>query len=127
MGQSLSIDNIMIKINQTTKIVAIIIVTIATIVQWIILVERSWAAVWGWYKFQGYGGGGQITVGKSSQLLFYLLSITVAAVALILSGREDNNKTARICKKIARIALTGLVVGMIYWTIMLASPLVSFR
>src|SRR6266702_1887908 len=28
------------------------------VLQWRIVLERSWAAAWAWYKFVEYGGGG---------------------------------------------------------------------
>jgi len=39
------------------------IVAIAAALQWSVVLERTWAAVWAWYKFAGYGGGGHIVVG----------------------------------------------------------------
>jgi len=32
------------------------IIAIAAILQWSVVIERAWAAVWAWYKFAGYGG-----------------------------------------------------------------------
>ena len=50
--------------------VAIACVGVVAILQWAIVLERSVAAVWAWYKFVGYGGGGHISLGQTTPMVF---------------------------------------------------------
>src|SRR5258705_12202359 len=54
------------------------VVAIAAALQWSVVLERSWAAVWAWYKFTGYGAGGHIVVGRPVQVVFLLGSCVFA-------------------------------------------------
>ena len=97
-------------------------------IQWSVLLERTWAVIWGWYKFYGYGGGGQITVGTSAQILFYLISCVTALIGLLLSRISTYDDKGLCCqKRLSRFGAYTLVTGIIFWTLILISPLVTFR
>lgn len=104
-----------------------LLILIAALAQWSLLLERTWAAIWAWYKFYGYGGGGHITVGKNTQILFYILSIILALVGLMLSHQSNNYIASRVRKKLIRLGSFALVLGTLFWTVILMSPFVMFR
>lgn len=95
--------------------------------QWAVILERTFAAAWQWYKFQGYGDPGYITVGGVSQLIFYFLSATSAWVGFTAPRMQASKSSLPIIKKIGNVSAVTLIVGMIFWAGMLMSPLVKFR
>ena len=101
-------------------------VLLVAIVQWVVIFDRTGAAVWDWYKFSGYGGGGHITVGKNSQTIFYVLSAVAAAAGIVLARNWDTDGD-QLLRRAMRIGAWALVVGLSFWTAILASPLASFR
>ncbi|MCK9296644.1 MAG: hypothetical protein M0P70_16355 [Desulfobulbaceae bacterium] len=104
-----------------------LLITIVAVVQWAVVLERSWAAIWGWYKFYGYGGG-QITVGTNTQILFYILSTFFVCVGLKLSRLQaQDDRSGRAVQKLCYTGALLLVIGMLFWTIILISPLAVFR
>ena len=105
------------------KTFGVAVVALAAVLQWIVVLERCWAAAWQWYKFTGYGGGGYITVGPSTQVVFFVLSTVIALAGFILS-RYAEHGTAALASKIGAISL---LVGMIVWAAVLISPLAVFR
>ncbi|MGR8980507.1 MAG: hypothetical protein ACU84H_10510 [Gammaproteobacteria bacterium] len=116
------------KKNRIVLLSGTLLVLVVAVAQWVVLLERASAGVWEWYKFYGYVGGGRITVGLSTQVLFYLLSSVVAFVGLLLSHMSnDDDAISRIRKKFSRLGALSLVIGMIFWTLILISPLVVFR
>jgi hypothetical protein len=92
-------------------------------VQWAVVLERTVAAGWSWYKFHGYGDDGYITVGATSQILFYVLSLAAAGTGILLSRSAGQDARATLMGKIASRALIGAAV---FWSALLASPLVVF-
>jgi len=112
---------------RVAQLLGIPFVLIAAVVQWAVLLERTLAVVWEWYKFHGYGGS-QITVGKNTQVLFYLLSSLTALIGLIFSRQAgDAGASELIRRKVSRISVLAIVIGMLFWTVILLSPLVTFR
>ncbi len=110
------------------KLLASLVILLAAIVQWVVLLERGWAAGWSWYKFHGYGEGGYITVGRKSQTIFYILSCTLALVGLLLPRLfNQSEKMASFLIRVSRFGAVLLIVGVICWTALLLSPLVVFR
>lgn len=109
------------------QLVITLFVLIAAIVQWMVLVERTWSLIWEWYKFYGYGDG-QITLGKNTQILFYLLSSLTALVGYMLSRcTDEDDPVSHIRRRLNRISALALVLGMLFWTGILISPLATFR
>jgi hypothetical protein len=115
------------KRTRSVELIGTLLVVTAAFVQWAVLLEQTWAVIWAWYKFYGYGGGGHITVGKDTQLLFYMLSSLTAFIGLIISRLSNNDATSCIQKRLSRIGSFALVTGMLFWTTILMSPLVVFR
>lgn len=105
------------------KSLGAIAVVVAAIAQWAVLLDRGWDVAWQWYKFVGYGGGGYSTVGAPTQVVFFVLSTSLAVAGFVLS-RHAENRAARLASKGGAISL---VVGMIAWSAVLMSPATMFR
>ncbi len=98
------------------------ILVLLSILMWVIVFERCSAAIWAWYKFSApYGGGGQITVGIVSQLGFYALSVLLAATSFRLSHEPGS------WGRVALYTFRAVVVLVMVWSLILISPLASFR
>jgi hypothetical protein len=96
-------------------------------VQWGVVLERVWAAVWAWYKFVGFGGGGHIVVGRTTQLVFYVSSVLLAVLAYFLSEAELGDKGSRIWHCVARTTWLAVAACVVLWTLVLISPLAVFE
>ncbi len=105
------------------KMFGVAVVMLTAVLQWIVVLERCWAAAWQWYKFAGYGGGGYITVGLSTQIVFFILSATIALAGFVLS-RYVEQGTVALASKAGAVSL---FVGVIVWSAVLMSPLAVFR
>ena len=105
------------------------IVIIFALLQWLVILERGVAALWAWYQFHGYSGGGAITVGVRSQFTFYILIMVIAALGFWSSHSvsDNNHDRSRFLNRATRVATVAVVAGMILWTGLLLSPLASFR
>lgn len=99
---------------------------IAALLQWAVVLERSWAAVWAWYKFFGHGGGGHIVVGQTTQVVFILGSAVVAGIGYLLFKAESKITDSGIWKRLARFAWSSVTVCILFWIVLLVSPLVRF-
>ena len=102
------------------------IVAVASVLQWVVVLERAWAAVWAWYKFAGYGGGGRIDVGATTQALFLGGSATVAFVAYAVWKAERADAPSGPWARLAWLSYASIVVCTLFWVALLASPLVAF-
>lgn len=105
------------------KTLGVAVVVLAAVLQWIVVLERCWAAAWQWYKFTGYGGGGYITVGWPTQIIFFALSTVIASAGFVLSRYAEQGMAAMAPKAGA----ISLLVGMVVWAAVLISPLTVFR
>lgn len=117
----------MSKVNFIVRFIGVIIVVFAATAQWVVLVERTWALIWDWYKFNEFSG--HITVGKETQILFYFVSFLAASIGIVLLRFNANRKDmeAGISEKLCRLGVASLLLGAVYWTAILVSPLASFR
>ncbi len=95
--------------------------------QWAVVLERTWAAFWAWWKFSGYGGGGHIVVGQSTQLAFLAGSGVLAAVAYWLWRTEKTEDSSRFFRSVSRLASLSMLVCTLFWIGLLVSPLVRFQ
>jgi hypothetical protein len=104
-------------------------VIIFALLQWLIILERSVAALWAWYQFHGYGGGGTITLGVRSQVTFYFLTVVISALGFWFSWTVSDNNRDRsgFLNRAAGVAAVAMIAGMFLWSGLLLSPLVSFR
>jgi hypothetical protein len=102
------------------------VVAIAAALQWSVVLERSWAASWVWYKFAGYGGGGHIVVGRPVQVVFLLGSCLLACIGYALSRAELTAVGAGVWEKLARLAWSSIAVCTLLWFVLLLTPLVAF-
>ena len=106
-------------------LVGVPIVCVGTVVQWIVVLDRIREAVWGWYKFKGYGGGGELTVSAAAQLEFFVASAVLLGAALWMA------REARDCRRqvylLARATMWLLLIAVIVWAAVLGSPLVTWR
>ena len=114
-------------IARMSRIIFVVVAIFAAMFQWSILLERLIAAIWGWYKFQGYGGGGQITVAKSTQVMFYLFSSVLLLASVLLSRRTVDDVHEQWVVRAARFVSYSFAAGIVFWSLMLASPLVVWR
>lgn len=118
----------MSKVNYIFRFIGVIVVVLAATTQWIVLVERTWAIVWDWYKFDEFSG--HITVGKETQIIFYLGSFFAASIGVVLSrfyaNRRKDLKTG-VSEKLCHLGAASILLGVVYWTAILVSPLASFR
>lgn len=112
---------------QQFHLLATVLLIIIALIQWLVISERIWASVWEWYKFHGYGGSQGITVGASTQILFYILSSGFTFTGLQLSRKHDDQHDLRVQKKLNRFCAIALLSGMALWSLVLISPLVTFR
>ena len=108
-------------VSRLLKCAAVAICGLALAVQWCVVGERMVAAIWGWYKFLGYGGAEPLVVGREAQGLFYLLTVSFAAVALSVARSGVESQYA----KVARWEFRGLLAAAAVWTAVLMSPLVA--
>lgn len=100
---------------------------VSAIFQWLIIIERSYAAVWAWYKFYGYSPANPISVNEETQILFFVGSIAIALLALTTLRRGRLLEHERISRKFlvfGHWAGRAIIFGSIWWAILLASPLV---
>jgi len=106
----------------------LLILTVATvaILEWSVVIDRVCAAVWAWYKFVGYGGGGHVVVGRNTQVAFFLLSAVLAIVGYLLSKAEMGS-ASKVWSSVAQIGWLAIVVCVIFWNAFLATPLVTFH
>ena len=103
------------------------VVAIAAALQWSVVLDRSWAAVWAWYKFAGYdGGGGHIVVARPVQVVFLLGSCVLGCIGYALSRAELTAVGAGIWDKFARLAWSSIAVCTLIWFVLLMTPLVTF-
>jgi len=104
----------------------IALVAAAALLQWAVVLERTSAAVWAWYKFFGYGGGGHIVVGRTTQIMFVLGSCLVAAVGYALFRAESRGGGSRLWRGVSRFGWLSITVCTLCWIALLVSPLVKF-
>ena len=110
------------------QLFATVLVLFVATTQWLVILERVGACIWEWYKFYGYDSGRGITVGVSTQVMFYSLSSGIALVGLLISRKSNDDDTRlHFQKKMSRFGTIALVTGMIFWTLILISPFVTFR
>ena len=119
----------MSKFNLILRFIGVVVVMFVAIAQWAVLVERTWALVWDWYEFRGFSAGGHITVGKETQVMFYLASFLAASIGIVLSRFKVNRKEVKagVSERLGRLGAVSLLLGVAYWTVILVSPFASFR
>jgi hypothetical protein len=105
-----------------------IILTIAAvaILEWTVVIDRVCAAVWAWYKFVGFGGGGHVVVGRKTQMVFYILSIVLAIGGYLLSKAELSG-ASHAWRGVAQFGWLAIVVCAIFWSMFLLTPWVTFQ
>ena len=105
------------------KLAGLTVVAIGVVIQWSMVGERLYAAAWHWYKFKNYGGGGQIIVGRYTQMMFYVLTVALIGIAGLIFRTDKGSWQARV----ARYECGALLIALVAWSIVLASSLVVFR
>src|SRR5258706_130517 len=103
----------------------IAIVAVAAVLQWAVVLERLLAAVWAWYKFVGYGGGGHIVVSQRTQAVFLFGSGVVAALGYVLFKVESRSTGSRVWRSLAWFGWSTTTVCVLFWIAFLLSPLVA--
>jgi hypothetical protein len=106
-------------------VVAVPITCIGAILQWSVILDRIREGLWGWYKFAGYGGGGELTVSGEAQIEFFVVSGALAAATLWMA--EKARGTHPHTRRLARAAMWLLLAGMVVRAAVLWSPLVTWR
>ena len=102
------------------------VVAAAAALQWSVVLERTWAAVWALYKFAGYGGGGHIVVDRPVQVVFFLGSCALAGLGYVLSRAEALAVGSGVWEKLARVACSSIALCSLFWFALLLTPLVAF-
>jgi len=72
---------------------------------------------------KNYGGGGQIIVGRYTQMMFYVLTVALIGIAGLIFRTDKGSWQARV----ARYECGALLIALVAWSIVLASSLVVFR
>lgn len=104
----------------------VVLVDLAAVLQWIVVIERVWAAMWAWYKYAGYGGGGHIVVGATTQTVFVLGAGGLAVLGFFLA-RTESARGSTAWRGIARFGWLAITLCTAVWAAFLASPLVVFH
>src|SRR6266568_4665578 len=104
----------------------IVAIAVAAILQLVIIIDRSWAALWAWYKFVGDGGGGHIVLRGSTQATFFVGSSVLAGVGYQLWRSERRETGTRLWRGLAQFGWSSIVVSLLFWIALVASPLVTF-
>lgn len=104
----------------------IAIVVAASLLQWAVVLERASAAIWAWYKFFGYGGGGHIVVGLTTQIIFVLASCLVAGAGYALFKAESSGGNSRLWRGVSRFGWMSIAICTVFWIVLLVSPLARF-
>jgi hypothetical protein len=112
---------------ELTRRALIVTTAVGAVLQWAVVLERTSAAVWAQWKFSGYGGGGHIVVGQSTQVAFLLGSGVLAAVGYSLWRAEKIVGGSRFWCGVSRLAWLSILVCTVFWIALLVSPLVSFH
>jgi hypothetical protein len=97
------------------------------VLQWSIVLERSWAAAWAWYKFVDYGGGGHIVVGRMPQIMFVIGSIAIASIGHALFKAESSKGGSVFWRRLAQFGWSAVSICALVWVALLLSPLVTFQ
>lgn len=105
----------------------IAIIAGVAILQWAVVLERACAAVWAWYKFVGYGGGGHIVVGWMTQVVFLLGSIALATIGHALFTAESRGGASVFWSGLAQFGWLAISVCILVWVVFLLSPIVTFQ
>jgi hypothetical protein len=86
--------------------------------------ERIAAAIWQWYKFKDYGGGGHVTLSRQTAIEFYCLSsmfILISIACARMMVRQSN------CSKwIAWLPVFLFTAGVFAYTLLAFSPFNSW-
>ena len=101
-------------------------IAIAAVLQWAVVVERSLAAIWAWYKFWGYGDHGYIDVGRRTQVLFLFGSCAMASIAYGLGRIERKGVGLKAWRRIAAFGWMSITICTLCWMGLLLSPLARF-
>jgi hypothetical protein len=105
----------------------IAVIAVGAVLQWSVVLDRTVAAVWAWYKFVGYGGGGHIVVGRTTQIMFLLGSALLAVVAYAVSRAESSEGSSALWRGLSRFGWTSITVCTLLWIALLVSPLAAFQ
>jgi hypothetical protein len=89
------------------------------LMQWLGVGERIHHAIWQWYKFADYGGGGHTTVGYSA----VLLTFTLSAVAISLCCLIYKNTNDVFVSVVTKYSSYSLVLGLASLSTLLISPI----
>ncbi len=106
------------------RVLAVALAALA-IAQWAVVLERTLAALWQFFKFASYGGGGHIDVGRTTQIVFLIGSVLVGSVAGVL-WRGMGDEDSKPWKRLALLSCLSVAGCTVLWAILLASPLVTW-
>jgi len=115
-----------VSMDHRIKWTGLIVVGLAGLLQWSVLLDRLAEAIWGWYKFREYGGGGELTVSVTAQVQFFVGSTFLAMLALLLA-KKGSDKQRDTLSRIASCVFVAVVAGMVLWGAVLTSPLTTWR
>lgn len=113
-------------LDQFRRFLIALIATVA-LLQWAVVLERACAAVWAWYKFFGYSGGGHIVVARTTQVVFLFGSAVLIAVGYSLFRAESKVGGSGLWRGISRFGWLSITACTLIWIVLLLSPLVTFQ
>ncbi|HVK52826.1 MAG TPA: hypothetical protein VM469_13930 [Pseudoxanthomonas sp.] len=90
------------------------------------VVERVLAALWQWYKFSGYGGGGAISLSQSTAVVFLVLVGMMIGAAFWLR-RQGARVGATLMSRLSTAALWVFCVAVVLYAVVALSPLNAWR
>ncbi len=101
-------------------------VALAACLQWCLVLQQSWAALWAWYRYVGFGGGGYQALSRNMQVLFLTGSGGAGLVGYFL-WRSIPPGSSHGWELAARTGWRSIAVGSLIWIIVLVSPLVRLQ
>jgi hypothetical protein len=96
---------------------------LAAILQWVGIGERIQHALWQWFKFKDYSGGGYTTVSSTSFIVVSGLTAILVVIAIVLT-RSNTSKFANV---VVKISLASFITGISCLYILVLSPLGEVR
>ena len=91
------------------------------------IIERTIDAVWQYWKFKDFGGGGGVTLGRTTQLIALVTSMTFLLLGRWLRSVYKSSMGECSRTRIAEIVSIAGAILTVGWVLILCSPLVTFR
>ena len=104
--------------NNFCKLAAVLLL-MSAVVQWLGIGEKIYHALWQWYKFKDFGGGGHTTVSGTMAMATYTLSALLVGAGMFLV----NCPGGKFVNLVGKISTVSIVTGVLSLSVLLLSPL----